>query len=250
MQKEYVFGFHAVYALLENTPENVHCIYLHMGRVDKNVQQIMNLANVNAIPVRTLSNDKLRAMVGDVKHQGIVAMMTNAPKLYDEKVLPDLIASKKSAVLLLVLDGIQDPHNLGACLRTANVAGVTAVIAPKDNAVGLTPIVRKVASGAAETTPFIQVTNLARTLKLLKELNIWLYGACERAKQNIYNTKFAGSMALVLGAEGKGMRRLTQESCDFLVKIPMFGNIPSLNVSVATGICLFEVVRQRQLAEL
>ena len=152
-----------------------------------------------------------------------------------------------SGSLFLILDGILDPHNLGACLRTANAAGVTAVIVPKDNAVGVTPVVRKVASGAAEVVPFFQVTNLARTMQTLKDNNIWIYGAVLDAAKTIYEIDFSsGSVAIVLGAEEKGLRRLTREYCDELMKIPMIGSMPSLNVSVATGICLFEAVRQRR----
>jgi 23S rRNA (guanosine2251-2'-O)-methyltransferase len=150
-------------------------------------------------------------------------------------------------VFLLILDSVQDPHNLGACLRTADAAGVHMVIAPKDHSVGLTPAVRKVACGAAEVLPFVQVTNLASTMKMLKARNIWLYGTSDKATQSIYQTDLKnGSIGLVMGAEGPGLRRLTQESCDVLVSIPMHGSVPSLNVAVATGVCLFEYVRQRQ----
>ena len=157
------------------------------------------------------------------------------------KILKEFIGKIADRAFLLILDGVQDPHNLGACLRTANAAGVHAVIAPKDNAVGLTSVVRKVASGAAESTPFFQVTNLAQTIEFLKQQNIWIYGASEEAEKSIYELELRPPLAIVMGAEGKGLRHLTKESCDFLISIPMFGDVPSLNVSVATGICLFEV---------
>ena len=164
---------------------------------------------------------------------------------YNENDLYDLLDQLEDTPFLLVLDGVTDPHNLGACLRTADAAGIQAVIAPKDNAAGLTPTARKVASGAAETVPFIPVTNLARTLDNLKERGIWLTGTSDKASQNLYQADLKGPMALVMGAEGAGIRRLTEERCDFLVSIPMQGQVSSLNVSVATGVCLYEALRQR-----
>jgi 23S rRNA (guanosine2251-2'-O)-methyltransferase len=177
----------------------------------------------------------------------------NAPANYNEDDLLALLESnetqkqtKEQTPLLLVLDGITDPHNLGACLRTAEGAGVVAVIAPKDNAVGLTPAARKVASGAAETVPFVQVTNLVRTIEKLKKLGIWFIGTSDKATGDLYTQNFKAPTAIVMGAEGKGLRRLTEEHCDELISIPMAGKVSSLNVSVATGVCLYEVVRQRQ----
>jgi 23S rRNA (guanosine2251-2'-O)-methyltransferase len=199
-----------------------------------------------------VTKKKLDKLCPGCVHQGIVAIIKNN-NIYHEKDLLNFVVGarfiapdKKTApAFLLILDCIQDPHNLGAILRTADAAGVHAVIAPKNNAVGITPVVRKVASGAAETIHFIQVTNLARTMRMLKEHNIWLYGADADGKNNIYNTDLRGNIAIVLGAEGQGLRRLTRENCDALMSIPMYGTVESLNVSVAAGICLFEAIRQR-----
>ena len=182
----------------------------------------------------------------DARHQGVVARC-RAVTVWQEDDLDQLLDGLSVPPLLLVLDGVQDPHNLGACLRSADAAGVHAVIAPRDRAVGLTPVVRKVASGAAETVPFIQVTNLARTLRTLKDKGLWTVGADAEGDGDVFSADLRGPTVLVMGAEGQGMRRLTREHCDLLVRIPMQGTVESLNVSVATGICLFEAVRQRGL---
>jgi 23S rRNA (guanosine2251-2'-O)-methyltransferase len=180
------------------------------------------------------------------RHQGVVASIQEASsRHWDEKALWALLDELPGPALLLVLDGVTDPHNLGACLRSADAAGVHAVIVPRDKSADLTPVSRKVACGAAEVVPFVRVTNLARTLEALKERGIWLYGAAGEAEKTIYDSDLAGPLALVMGAEGAGLRRLTRECCDYLVKLPMAGSVSSLNVSVATGVCLFEVVRQR-----
>ncbi|HEY7776210.1 MAG TPA: 23S rRNA (guanosine(2251)-2'-O)-methyltransferase RlmB, partial [Kineobactrum sp.] len=188
------------------------------------------------------------------RHQGAVATVTEAPatggpeaegNLLDETDLLELVDNSPGPVLLLVLDCVTDPHNLGACLRSADAAGVQAVVVPKDKAADLSPVVRKVACGAAEVVPFVRVTNIARTLAALKERGVWLYGAAGEAEQSLYDTDLTGSVALVMGAEGAGLRRLTREHCDHLVRLPMAGSVSSLNVSVATGISLFEAVRQR-----
>ncbi|EKE01607.1 MAG: hypothetical protein ACD_21C00090G0013 [uncultured bacterium] len=238
-----IFGYHSVISALAHTPKHVVCIYLQNKKQDDHSQEILSLAQAHNVPVKYLSRDRLGEMVYHANHQGIVAEVTRTSD-YTEDDLQKILDGV-DAPLLLILDGVQDPHNLGACLRTANAAGVHAVIAPRDRACGLTPTVYKVASGAVETTPFIQVTNLARTMRMLKEFNIWIYGTAEEADQDIYHVDLKGPVALVLGAEGEGLRRLTREHCDFLVKIPMSGVVPSLNVSVATGVCLFEAVRQR-----
>ena len=192
-----------------------------------------------------MTREALDARSPDIQHQGILAECRLAPSL-NEHDLANLITSIKQPPLLLILDGVQDPHNLGACLRTADAAGVVAVVTPRDRSVGLTATVRKVACGAAELVPFVQVTNLARCLRDLAELGIYLIGTSDTAEQSLYSMDLRGPLGIVMGAEGDGMRRLTKETCDALVSIPMHGQVSSLNVSVASGVCLFEAVRQRQ----
>ncbi len=240
--KQYVYGLHSVAALLENKAHDINSILVQDNRHDGKIQKLITLAQKNNIPCQSHTKQELDKLI-NANHQGIIAIVTATAKAYD---LANILENLSEPALLLILDGVQDPHNLGACLRSANAAGVHAVIAPKDKAVGITDVVRKVASGAVETTPFIQVTNLARTIKQLQEQGIWIYGADAEACDNIYDIDLRGPVALVLGAEGRGLRRLTKESCDGLLKIPMSGDIASLNVSVAAGICLFEAVRQRQ----
>ena len=239
-----IFGYHSVMSALSNTPKHVVCVYLQSKKQDEHSQEVAELAQMHNIPVKYLSRERLGEMVYHGNHQGIVAEVTRTSE-YTEEDLEVILDKIEVPPLLLILDGVQDPHNLGACLRTANAAGVHAVIAPKDRACGLTPTVYKVASGAVEVTPFIQVTNLARTIRMLKEKNIWIYGAAEEGAQDLYQIDLKGPVAMVLGAEGEGIRRLTRDLCDFVIKIPMSGVVPNLNVSVATGVCLFEVVRQR-----
>jgi 23S rRNA (guanosine2251-2'-O)-methyltransferase len=202
------------------------------------------LAKNKKIRIELLSRQALDKLTQNANHQGAVAFFEKS-KQYTEKDLDSILDHLSEPAFLLILDGIQDPHNLGACLRSADAAGVHAVLAPKDKSVGLTPAVCKVASGAAESIPFIQVTNLARTLRELKEKNVWIYGAAAEASQTLYQADLKGSIAIVLGAEGSGLRRLTREHCDVLLNVPMAGSVSSLNVSVATGIFLFEAVRQR-----
>jgi 23S rRNA (guanosine2251-2'-O)-methyltransferase len=241
---KFLYGFHAVQALVEKTPEQVREIYFQNDKQDQRIRQLLQLATQKKIKLQTKSRHELDALVSE-QHQGVIAVcVDNTPELITN--LEELLDSLNEPAFLLILDGVQDPHNLGACLRSANAAGVHAVIAPKDRAVGITPVVRKVASGAAEHTPFITVTNLARTMEMLKERGIWLYGAAEEATESLYEIDLTGAAALVLGAEGDGLRRLTRETCDKLLRIPTVGTISSLNVSVATGICLFEALRQRQ----
>ncbi|AHK78446.1 23S rRNA methyltransferase [Ectothiorhodospira haloalkaliphila] len=241
-----VFGLHAVEALLRQSPGRVESLRVQSGRVDARMQAILDQADRAGIPVTRLPRRDLDAQAGGATHQGVIARAQPVASL-GEKDLPDVVMApgEGAPVLLLVLDGVTDPHNLGACLRTADAAGVTAVIAPRDRAVGLTPVVRKVACGAAESVPFIQVTNLARTLDLLKDLGVWTVGTTGEADTGLYDADLTGPTALVLGAEGKGMRRLTAERCDALVRLPMRGQVESLNVSVAAGVCLYEAVRQR-----
>lgn len=246
---KYIFGYHTTISILSRTPKHVTCIYLQSKKQDEHSQEILKLAQTHNVPIEYLSRDRLSEMVYHANHQGIVATVTRSSDYTEDdlEIILDKL-DKNTPPLLLILDGVQDPHNLGACLRTANAVGVHAVIAPKDRACGLTPTVYKAASGAAEATPFIQVTNLARTMRMLKELNIWIYGTAEDGTQNIYQADFKkGPVALVLGSEGEGLRRLTREHCDFIIKVPMSDGsvVPNLNVSVAAGVCLFEVVRQR-----
>lgn len=239
-----IFGLHAVFALLQKQPERIVRLSVYAERNDKKMENLLAFAKQQGISVSHVTRQVLDKETHEANHQGVVAFCTKAP-IYTESELPALLEETASPPLVLVLDGIQDPHNLGACFRGADAAGVHAIIAPKDKSVGMTPVVSKVASGAAETVPFVQVTNLARALESLKEMGIWIYGAAGEATQTLYQTDFRGPTAIVMGAEGAGLRRLTRERCDGLVKIPMQGFVSSLNVSVATGIFLFEVVRQR-----
>ncbi|MEE4246727.1 MAG: 23S rRNA (guanosine(2251)-2'-O)-methyltransferase RlmB [Kangiellaceae bacterium] len=242
-----VCGIHAVELLLKKSVDQVNKLFVQANRQDGKIQRLIALAKKNSIPVVKWDVKKLDGMTDD-NHQGIIAEITNSgARVWSENDLYQMIEDKGSPVLLLILDGVTDPHNLGACLRTADAAGVDAVVVPKDNAVGLNSTVRKVACGAAETVPFFAVTNLVRALKSLQDLGVWIIGTAGEAEQNIYQAKFTGPMGLVMGAEGKGMRRLTRENCDELIKIPMAGDVSSLNVSVAAGVCLFEIVRQKSL---
>lgn len=243
-EKNYIFGLHAVESLLIKQPERILQLSILKERHDQKMQALIDLAKQHKIKIELLSRHGLDQLVRDENHQGIVALCKK-PKSLTEADLMALLDQITEPAFLLVLDGVQDPHNLGACLRSADAAGVHAVIAPKDKSVGITPTVAKVASGAAESVPFVQVTNLARTLAALKERNIWIYGAAGEAEQTLFSTKLSGSIALVLGAEGAGLRRLTRDHCDVLLKIPMRGAVSSLNVSVATGVFLFEALRQR-----
>ena len=239
-----IYGMHAVQAALEKEPENLNRIWLEKARRDARGSAIAGLAKQNGVELIRVDKDELDKLSQGARHQGVVAE-SKAKSALDEAGLFQLLDNLDTTPFLLILDGVTDPHNLGACLRTADAAGVHAVIVPRDKACGLTPVVRKVASGAAETVPFVQVTNLARTIKDIKDRNIWLVGTDLDTDQNLYQADLKGPLALVMGAEGKGMRRLTREACDFLVKLPMQGSVQSLNVSVSTGICLYEAVRQR-----
>jgi 23S rRNA (guanosine2251-2'-O)-methyltransferase len=238
-----VFGFHAVLARLRADPASVVELFVDETRNDARIRDLATTAERGGVKVMRVPTKRLDGFYGGGRHQGVVARieMKRATDTLDE------ILGEIEQPLLLVLDGVTDPHNLGACLRVANAAGAHAVVAPKDRAAGITPAVSKVASGAAESTPYIMVTNLARTLSDLKERNVWIVGADERAEQTLYQANLPESIAWVLGAEGEGMRRLTRESCDLLVRIPMAGDVASLNVSVSAGVCLFESVRRRKV---
>jgi len=243
MSDEIVFGIHAVTNLLKRSPERVREVYLQQGRDDEKLQTLFSLAKKNSIHVQVVKKHFLEEKAQG-NHQGVAARAKPVQAKGENELLAQLDALE-GPPLLLVLDTITDPHNLGACLRTADAAGVHAVIAPKDKAVGITATVSKVACGAAESVPFYQVTNLARTLKELQDRGIWLFGTAGEASESVYKTDLKGPIAIVMGAEGKGLRRLTREACDHLIHIPMAGDVSSLNVSVATGVCLFEAVRQR-----
>lgn len=237
-----IFGFHAVTSRIRHNPQGVTEIYLERDRGDGRMQDLIKLAEAHHIRVIMAERHRMDGMAGHSKHQGVVAKVEALPQFHD---IHEVLENLKEPALLLALDGVQDPHNLGACLRVADAMGVHAVIAPKDRAAGLNATVRKVASGAAETVPFVAVTNLARTLRELQEEGIWVVGTASEAKDDLLSVKLTGPLVWVLGAEGEGMRRLTRETCDQLVRIPMFGSVESLNVSVASGICLYETRRQR-----
>lgn len=237
----YIFGFHAITSRLRQHPSSIREIYLDENRQDQRVRDLIRLAETTSTRMILCSQDRLNRMAGTTHHQGVVA---HVMKLQRFTALEDLLDGLTESAFLLVLDGVKDPHNLGACLRVADAFGVHAVIAPKDRAVGLSATVHKVASGAAETVPFFAVTNLARTMRELREAGIWLVGATADADDTLDSITLNRPIAWVLGAEGEGMRRLTRETCDQLVSIPMNGSVESLNVSVSAGICLFETYRQ------
>jgi 23S rRNA (guanosine2251-2'-O)-methyltransferase len=237
-----IHGFHAVTSRIRQHADSVLEIYIDESRHDARARDLLKLAEANNVRIIPADSKRLDGMTGNSRNQGVAARVNAAQKVTH---LDDVLDTLAEPALLLVLDGIQDPHNLGACLRSADAFGVHAVIAPKDRAVGLNATVEKVACGAAETVPYITVTNLARTLRELKERDIWVAGADGEAKDDLNSFKHTGPIAWVLGAEGEGLRRLTRETCDQLVRIPMLGSVESLNVSVSTGICLFETRRQR-----
>ncbi|KEY59728.1 23S rRNA (guanosine(2251)-2'-O)-methyltransferase RlmB [Serratia sp. DD3] len=240
---EIIYGIHAVKALLERDPQRFLEVFILKGRDDRRLQPLIAELEASGIVIQVANRQWLDEKVEGAVHQGIIARVREGRK-YQENDLPGLLENIDTP-FLLVLDGITDPHNLGACLRSADAAGVHAVIVPRDRSAQLNATAKKVACGAAENVPLIQVTNLARTLRLLQEMNIWVVGTAGEADHTLYQSKMTGPMALVMGAEGDGMRRLTREHCDELISIPMAGTVSSLNVSVATGICLFEAVRQR-----
>lgn len=238
-----MFGWHAVEAVLKREPERLQQVWIQTGRQDKRVKSITDTLDSLGVRWKVVHRKELDERVSGV-HQGIVAAVSESREWTEDDLLAQLAGSDKPP-FLLVLDGVTDPHNLGACMRTADAVGVQAVIVPKDKSASLTPVARKVACGAAETVPFVRVTNLARFLRSLQDQGVWLIGTAGEAKAALYQADFKGPVALVMGAEGKGMRRLTREHCDQLINIPMLGHVDSLNVSVATGVCLYEALRQR-----
>ncbi|MCE2030308.1 23S rRNA (guanosine(2251)-2'-O)-methyltransferase RlmB [Sessilibacter corallicola] len=243
---ESVYGLHAVHSLLKSSPYRVVELKVLKDRSDRRLQQILSLAEQNGISVQSLKRASLDK-IADGNHQGVVAMATPGES-YTESYLDTLLATasaENTNLLFLVLDGVTDPHNLGACLRSAEAAGAAAVIAPKDNSASLNTVARKVSSGASDSIPYITVTNLSRSLKTMQEQGVWVVGAAGEAENSLYSLDLTGAIALVMGAEGKGLRRLTRETCDHLAKLPMAGEVSSLNVSVAAGVFLYEAVRQR-----
>ncbi|NLZ10711.1 MAG: 23S rRNA (guanosine(2251)-2'-O)-methyltransferase RlmB [Alcaligenaceae bacterium] len=238
-------GFHAVVARLRHAPASIKEIYVEASRRDKRMQTFIQQAQTANVKVLPVAAERLDGLSKGTRHQGVVALAEEHQLAVDiDELLDDLEAAGK-VPFFLVLDGVTDPHNLGACLRTADAAGVHAVIAPKDRAVGLNTTVQRVACGAADTVPYLMVTNLARTLRQLKDRDVWVVGTDDQASGTLYTVDARRPMAWVMGAEGEGMRRLTRETCDELVTIPMQGSVESLNVSVASAVCLYETVRQR-----
>lgn len=241
-----VYGLHAVRALLLRRPADVVRLSLARGRDDARRRELLRLAAERGVATTLTSPPELERLSAGAVHQGVVAEVRPSVALDENALLELLVAA--SAPVLLVLDGVTDPHNLGACLRTADAAGALAVIAPRDRAAGLTPVVRKVAAGAAETTPFAQVTNLARTLRELKSAGFAIVGTATDGDRDIHDAELRGPLVVVMGSEGRGLRRLTRECCDFCVRLPVLGAVESLNVSVATGVVLYEALRQRRQA--
>ncbi len=241
---KFLFGFHAVGVRLKTAPKSIEEIYIEATRRDARMRQFLERAREAGVRLIEADGLRLARMAGNAGHQGVVAKVNPLSPIHSLDDWLDGLAPE-TAPLLLVLDGVTDPHNLGACLRVADGAGAHAVIAPKDHAVGINATVAKVASGAAETVPYFMVTNLARTLNELKERAIWVIGTSDDAPRTLYQSDLKVPCALVLGAEGSGMRQLTRKTCDELIRIPMMGAVESLNVSVASGICLYEALRQR-----
>ena len=240
-----VYGLHAVESLLTSRPSTVTGLTVAEGAAEKRLSPLIEKAAAAGIAIHRIPRKDLDQLVPGARHQGVIASVKAESREMNEKLLPEFIAGLSGPAFLLILDGVQDPHNLGACLRTADAAGVHAVILPRDRAVGITPVVHKVASGAVESVPIFTVTNLARTMRQLRDAGIWIYGTSDAAEQDLYQSDLQGPIALVMGSEGKGLRRLTREHCDHLLAILMAGQVESLNVSVAAGVLLFEARRQR-----
>jgi 23S rRNA (guanosine2251-2'-O)-methyltransferase len=242
-----IFGFHAIASRLRQNPDSIREVFLDSSRRDQRARDLTKLAETKSVRLIFCDETRLAAMSGSTRHQGVAANIGTTCSHID---IEDVLETLTEPALFLVLDGVQDPHNLGACLRVADAFGVHAMIAPKNRAVGLTATVHKVASGAVDTVPYISVTNLARTLRELKQHGVWIIGTVAGANSELQFAKIDGPVAWVLGAEGKGMRRLTRETCDQLISIPMLGSVENLNVSVSAGICLFETYRQRRNRKL
>lgn len=244
MNDQFVYGVHAVTALLVNPHRITKKILVNQERVDKRVQEVLDRALEKGIAIEKLAPQAMNQRFSEFNHQGLVAI-AGPLREYSENDLPELLAHCKKIPLILILDGVTDPHNLGACLRTADAAAVDFVVIPKDKNASITPVVSKVACGAAESVPLVRVTNLVRAMEKIKQEGIWIHGAAGEATVSLYAMDCKTPMAIVMGAEGEGMRRLTREHCDGLFSLPMLGSVESLNVSVATGVCLYEIQRQR-----
>lgn len=242
-----IYGIHAVQTAVTRTPQSVLEVWFDANRADKRMVEIQNQVRKNGLILHEVPRQELDHLLPGVNHQGVIAHC-NMPSALTEAELFSLVDHLNKPALLLILDGVQDPHNLGACVRSADGVGVDAVIIPKDKSVGITPVVAKVASGALNNVPVVQVTNLARTMEQLKKAGIWIVGMDDKGDQTLFQVDLTSPVAIALGAEGSGLRRLTKEKCDFLVKLPMLGVVESLNVSVASGICLYEALRQRTYA--
>jgi 23S rRNA (guanosine2251-2'-O)-methyltransferase len=241
--KRVVAGFHAVTACLRHAPESIEALYVDGARRDGRMQQLLDRARAAGVRVTVSDAERLQRMAAGSTHQGVVALAGEAEMA---RSLDDILATVRAQTLLLLLDGVTDPRNLGACMRTAEAAGAQAVIVPRDRSASLTPVVAAAAAGAAETLPLIAVTNLARAMEEIREAGVWIVGAAGEAQRTVYEVDLTGPLAWALGAEGQGLRRLTREKCDWLASIPLQGRTGSLNVSVAAGVCLFETLRQRQ----
>ncbi len=240
-----IVGLHSVRTALRHGGSSVEALWVEAGRRDRRMREVLDLARKQGVNAEYVDRLQLDKMAPGANHQGVVARVAGVAAL-DEQALEGLLAGLQKAPFLLVLDGVQDPHNLGACLRSADAAGVDAIITPRDRSTGLTPTACKVACGAAETVPFVQVTNLSRTLRWLRESwGVRLIGTAGEASESLFDTDLNGPLAIVMGGEERGMRRLTRENCDQLVHLPMLGSVESLNVSVTAGICLYEALRQR-----
>lgn len=244
MSDQFVYGVHAVTALLLNRHRITRKILISEERVDKRLQSILDLASQKNINIEKCPSQAMSQRFSDFNHQGVVAV-AGPLREYTDHDLPELLAHTRAVPLILILDGVTDPHNLGACLRTADATAVDFVLIPKDKNASITPVVSKVACGAAESVPLVRVTNLVRAMEKIKQEGIWIYGAAGEAEHSLYDLDCKTPMAIVMGAEGEGMRRLTREHCDGLFSLPMRGLVESLNVSVAAGVCLYEIQRQR-----
>ncbi len=244
-----IYGHHAILSVLKHEPETIVELWVDAARHDERAKDVVDLARQSGLSAKRIKRELLDEKTSNAKHQGFVAL-SRATTTLNEKSLESMLSKLIEPAFLLILDGIQDPHNLGACLRSADAAGVHGVIIPKDKSCTLTATVRKVASGAVESLPLYQVTNLVRTMEMLKKSGIWLFGTDSQAHSSVFDTDFKGAVAIVMGAEGSGLRRLTREHCDALMSLPMSGSVSSLNISVAAGICMYEVVRQRVLSKV
>lgn len=249
MSEQWVYGIHAVKALFNNPHRSIYQLVINQERVDQPLQDLLTKAKQLGVAIESMNASKMNQRFADFNHQGVVAKASALPD-FSEKDLPHLLEHAKKSALILILDAVTDPHNLGACLRSADATGVDFVIIPKDKSAQITPVVSKVACGAAESIPLVRVTNLVRAMELLKEAGVWVYGAAGETDASLYDLDATGAMAIVMGAEGTGLRRLTREHCDGLFALPMMGSVESLNVSVATGVSLYEVLRQRQRSPL